>query len=271
MFDNRKAPHVHNKSVMCNFIFIQSILLSHCELNTFFFFYKGCLIFLIIKGKLLGIKAASLSTSFASLQHVKKACDFWDAASWFEWILLCSKLESRHSFILNLVFVWMLVEIQGIGWSWFWEQPRAWWSVLGYKTIKPSSPCRSLSRCRVSVYKLFLHLSLPGSFTGSGSTEAGSITTTTTDSVDQVSPTMPRATKNRVSGKLRRSASAISKSSNWALQPVPLFPLPECRLQSFLEKPHKLSRDCKKLLWCFIFFPFLWHININWSIRQFLI
>uniref|UniRef100_A0AAX7SU17 Rap-GAP domain-containing protein n=1 Tax=Astatotilapia calliptera TaxID=8154 RepID=A0AAX7SU17_ASTCA len=53
-----------------------------------------------------------------------------------------------------------------------------------------------------------------GSFTGSGSTEAGSITTTTTDSVDQVSPTMPRATKNRVSGKLRRSASAISKSSN---------------------------------------------------------
>ncbi|XP_030574343.1 ral GTPase-activating protein subunit alpha-2 isoform X4 [Archocentrus centrarchus] len=54
---------------------------------------------------------------------------------------------------------------------------------------------------------------LDWSFTGSGSTEAGSITTTT-DSVDQVSPTMPRATKNRVSGKLRRSASAISKSSN---------------------------------------------------------
>ncbi|XP_037652639.1 ral GTPase-activating protein subunit alpha-2 isoform X2 [Sebastes umbrosus] len=52
-----------------------------------------------------------------------------------------------------------------------------------------------------------------GSFTGSVSTEAGS-TTATTDSVDQVSPTMPRATKNRVSGKLRRSASAISKSSN---------------------------------------------------------
>uniref|UniRef100_A0A8C2XBR6 Ral GTPase activating protein catalytic subunit alpha 2 n=1 Tax=Cyclopterus lumpus TaxID=8103 RepID=A0A8C2XBR6_CYCLU len=53
-----------------------------------------------------------------------------------------------------------------------------------------------------------------GSFTGSASTEAGSTTATTTDSVDQVSPTMPRATKNRVSGKLRRSASAISKSSN---------------------------------------------------------
>ncbi|XP_008282416.1 ral GTPase-activating protein subunit alpha-2 isoform X2 [Stegastes partitus] len=50
-----------------------------------------------------------------------------------------------------------------------------------------------------------------GSFTGSTSTEAGN---TTTDSADQVSPTMPRATKNRVSGKLRRSASAISKSSN---------------------------------------------------------
>lgn len=40
MFDNRKAPHVHNKSVMCNFIFIQSILLSHCELNTFFFLQR---------------------------------------------------------------------------------------------------------------------------------------------------------------------------------------------------------------------------------------
>ncbi|KAK9533453.1 hypothetical protein VZT92_008570 [Zoarces viviparus] len=52
-----------------------------------------------------------------------------------------------------------------------------------------------------------------GSFTGSTSTEAGN-SATTTDSVDQVSPTMPRATKNRVSGKLRRSASAISKSSN---------------------------------------------------------
>ncbi|XP_073338848.1 ral GTPase-activating protein subunit alpha-2 isoform X3 [Pagrus major] len=53
-----------------------------------------------------------------------------------------------------------------------------------------------------------------GSFTGSASTDAGNTTGATTDSVDQVSPTMPRATKNRVSGKLRRSASAISKSSN---------------------------------------------------------
>ncbi|KAG8013576.1 Ral GTPase-activating protein subunit alpha-2 [Nibea albiflora] len=52
-----------------------------------------------------------------------------------------------------------------------------------------------------------------GSFTGSVSTEAGN-TAGAADSVDQVSPTMPRATKNRVSGKLRRSASAISKSSN---------------------------------------------------------
>ncbi|XP_047466442.1 ral GTPase-activating protein subunit alpha-2 isoform X4 [Mugil cephalus] len=54
---------------------------------------------------------------------------------------------------------------------------------------------------------------LDWSFTGSTSTEAGN-TATPTDSVDQVSPTMPRATRNRVSGKLRRSASAISKSSN---------------------------------------------------------
>ncbi|GAA6236196.1 ral GTPase-activating protein subunit alpha-2 [Lates japonicus] len=53
-----------------------------------------------------------------------------------------------------------------------------------------------------------------GSLTGSTSTEAPSALAGTTDSVDQVSPTMPRATKNRVSGKLRRSASAISKSSN---------------------------------------------------------
>ncbi|XP_050933986.1 ral GTPase-activating protein subunit alpha-2 isoform X6 [Lates calcarifer] len=52
------------------------------------------------------------------------------------------------------------------------------------------------------------------SLTGSTSTEAPSAPAGTTDSVDQVSPTMPRATKNRVSGKLRRSASAISKSSN---------------------------------------------------------
>ncbi|XP_078145493.1 ral GTPase-activating protein subunit alpha-2 isoform X3 [Centroberyx gerrardi] len=52
-----------------------------------------------------------------------------------------------------------------------------------------------------------------GSFTGSTSTEVGTAAGPA-DSVDQVSPTMPRATKNRVSGKLRRSASAISKSSN---------------------------------------------------------
>ncbi|XP_015252228.1 PREDICTED: ral GTPase-activating protein subunit alpha-2 isoform X6 [Cyprinodon variegatus] len=49
-----------------------------------------------------------------------------------------------------------------------------------------------------------------GSLTGSLSPEAGN----TTDSVEQVSPTLPRSTKQRVSGKLRRSASAISKSSN---------------------------------------------------------
>ncbi|XP_067336151.1 ral GTPase-activating protein subunit alpha-2 isoform X3 [Channa argus] len=51
------------------------------------------------------------------------------------------------------------------------------------------------------------------SFTGSMSTDI-SASTGTTDSVDQVSPNMPRATRNRVSGKLRRSASAISKSSS---------------------------------------------------------
>ncbi|KAG7510626.1 ral GTPase-activating protein subunit alpha-2 isoform X1 [Solea senegalensis] len=54
-----------------------------------------------------------------------------------------------------------------------------------------------------------------GSFTGSTSTESSAQTGAADSAVaDQVSPTMPRATKNRVSGKLRRSASAISKSSN---------------------------------------------------------
>ncbi|XP_047200748.1 ral GTPase-activating protein subunit alpha-2 isoform X5 [Girardinichthys multiradiatus] len=51
-----------------------------------------------------------------------------------------------------------------------------------------------------------------GSLTGSVSPEGGN--TAATDSVEQVSPTLPRSTKHRVSGKLRRSASAISKSSN---------------------------------------------------------
>ncbi|XP_035388473.1 ral GTPase-activating protein subunit alpha-2 isoform X5 [Electrophorus electricus] len=52
-----------------------------------------------------------------------------------------------------------------------------------------------------------------GSLSGSTSAEL-SATVTTSESTEQVSPTMPRASKNRVSGKLRRSASAISKSSN---------------------------------------------------------
>ncbi|XP_069007973.1 ral GTPase-activating protein subunit alpha-2 isoform X1 [Embiotoca jacksoni] len=52
-----------------------------------------------------------------------------------------------------------------------------------------------------------------GSFTSSASTEAGN-PAATTNSAEQVSPIMPRAAKNRVSGKLRRSASAVSKSSN---------------------------------------------------------
>uniref|UniRef100_A0A8C4ZRJ1 Ral GTPase activating protein catalytic subunit alpha 2 n=1 Tax=Gadus morhua TaxID=8049 RepID=A0A8C4ZRJ1_GADMO len=51
-----------------------------------------------------------------------------------------------------------------------------------------------------------------GSLTGSTSAENG-VAAGAADSVDQVSPPIPRATKNRVSGKLRRSASAISKSS----------------------------------------------------------
>lgn len=247
MFDNRKAPHVHNKSVMCNFIFIQSILLSHCELNTFFFFLQRLPHFSHHKRETVGDKGGF---SF------NKLC-FSAACEKSMWFLRCGILIRMNSALqqtrIPTLFYSKLgicVNVGGNPGNWVILVLGACWDI---KQSNPPLPV-SLSRCRVSVYKLFLHLSLPGSFTGSGSTEAGSITTTTTDSVDQVSPTMPRATKNRVSGKLRRSASAISKSSNWALQPIPLFPLPECRLQSFLEKPHKLSRDCKKLLWCFVFF-----------------
>lgn len=51
-----------------------------------------------------------------------------------------------------------------------------------------------------------------GSLSGSTSADL-SVTVMTIDSGDQVSPTIPRASKHRMSGKLRRSASAISKSS----------------------------------------------------------
>ncbi|XP_077403583.1 ral GTPase-activating protein subunit alpha-2 isoform X5 [Vanacampus margaritifer] len=50
-----------------------------------------------------------------------------------------------------------------------------------------------------------------GSLSSSTNTEVSAYSS---DPVDQVSPTMPRAARNRVSGRLRRSASAISKSSN---------------------------------------------------------
>lgn len=78
-------------------------------------------------------------------------------------------------------------------------------------------------RACIAPFSLFtngLYLSPIGSFSGSASTEASSATAAT-DSADQVSPTLPRATKHRVSGKLRRSASAISKSSAWALSFTP--------------------------------------------------
>ncbi|XP_061897833.1 ral GTPase-activating protein subunit alpha-2 isoform X7 [Entelurus aequoreus] len=52
------------------------------------------------------------------------------------------------------------------------------------------------------------------SLSSSTNTEVSATTASSTDPVDQVSPSMPRAARNRVSGKLRRSASAISKSSN---------------------------------------------------------
>ncbi|XP_031435649.1 ral GTPase-activating protein subunit alpha-2 isoform X5 [Clupea harengus] len=65
---------------------------------------------------------------------------------------------------------------------------------------------------------MYYTMSTTGSLSGSTSAEmpvtTATAATAAADSTDQVSPTMPRATKNRVSGKLRRSASAISKSSN---------------------------------------------------------
>ncbi|XP_061650249.1 ral GTPase-activating protein subunit alpha-2 isoform X3 [Phyllopteryx taeniolatus] len=56
-----------------------------------------------------------------------------------------------------------------------------------------------------------------GSLSSSTNTEVSaysSAAATSTDPVDQVSPTMPQAARSRVSGRLCRSASAISKSSN---------------------------------------------------------
>lgn len=115
----------------------------------------------------------------------------------------------------------------------------------------------ALWNCHIILFCLSSIPSLSGSLTGSVSTDGGN-TTTTTDSVDQVSPTMPRSTKQRVSGKLRRSASAISKSSNWALQPVPLllffFLHASEAFNLFLKNLHTPSCDCKALF-CVVSFP----------------
>ncbi|XP_077394615.1 ral GTPase-activating protein subunit alpha-2 isoform X4 [Festucalex cinctus] len=55
----------------------------------------------------------------------------------------------------------------------------------------------------------------PASGTGSLSSSSNTeVSAYSSDPVDQVSPTLPRSARNRVSGRLRRSASAISKSSN---------------------------------------------------------
>ncbi|KAK1793567.1 hypothetical protein P4O66_011938, partial [Electrophorus voltai] len=85
-------------------------------------------------------------------------------------------------------------------------------------TCRPAST--ALSRCAAQLLTSCpgahaCPLTCPSSGSLSGSTSAElSATVTTSESTEQVSPTMPRASKNRVSGKLRRSASAISKSSN---------------------------------------------------------
>ena len=134
---------------------------------------------------------------------------------------------------------------------------------------KPNEPLPPLP-----VYKLCLHLSPPsGSFTSSASTDAGNTTGATTDSVDQVSPTMPRATKNRVSGKLRRSASAISKSSNWALQPRPTsVPPPRVPPLIFSRRTShtqpRLQDNFFIVCWCVLFFFVFYFVSTNMSLEH---
>ncbi|RXM27368.1 Ral GTPase-activating protein subunit alpha-2 [Acipenser ruthenus] len=72
-----------------------------------------------------------------------------------------------------------------------------------------------INASRVVKSRLTLYQSLyPFTCSLSGSASAELPVAVGTDSTDQVSPTMPCSTRSRVPGKLRRSASAISKSSN---------------------------------------------------------
>ncbi|XP_054652859.1 ral GTPase-activating protein subunit alpha-2 isoform X4 [Dunckerocampus dactyliophorus] len=109
------------------------------------------------------------------------------------------------------------------GMVWDMEYP---WAKLDFIDLHtPPSPHLGTSKQHQSFLHELKFLNGPnsvydeGSLSSSTNTEVSASSSSTTaaastDPVDQVSPTMPRAAKNRVSGKLRRSASAISKSSN---------------------------------------------------------
>lgn len=184
-------------------------------------------------------------------------------------------LGSLENQILTLILqfvpqnLWMLVKISWNGQSWLWEND------MHDKASKHdginSNHTKTFS-LEFSLQALLLFF-LTGSFSGAVGTEAGN-TAGTNDSVDQVSPTIPRATKNRVSGKLRRSASAISKSSAWAFEPVALFPLMQPLI---LSRRTSHTQPWLQKLFCLFgvsFFFFVWFyviITCHWSVLQFLI
>lgn len=231
---------------MCNFIFIQSILLSHCELNTFFFLF--CFFFVFFCRSYKGYLSI-----FLYLLIIWQNCIGKKGSSSFNKLCLSTACGKGMSFLKHLIcflkslFLWLKGENNLKSWLFFiflnaGESLMSWVIfVVGAATCMTKhaginsnhtkaqwAPAMSDQLCLDTNSP---SISPPGSFTSSASTDAGN-PTGAADSVDQVSPTMPRAAKNRVSGKLRRSASAISKSSNWALQlpHPPTNPPQECSL-----------------------------------------
>lgn len=185
-----------------------------------------------------------LSTTFASLQHVTKHVIpdvFYSHSHIF--ILMTRRVEQTRLFYGLLRNSSHLKSV----WSGKCMHDKA----RGDRT--PSPPAMS-NRLRPLFFPSPPSVSLAGSFSGSTNTEVAAAAAST-DPVDQVSPSMPRATKNRVSGKLRRSASAISKSSNWALQPPPPPPS-SAAFNLFWKNLTHPACDCmycsSSVLFCFI-------------------
>lgn len=96
VFDNGKAPHVHNKSIMCNFIFIQSILLSHCELNTFFFLF--CFFFVFFARSYKGYLSI-----FLYLLIIWQNCIGKKGSSSFNKLCLSTACGKGMSFLKHLI------------------------------------------------------------------------------------------------------------------------------------------------------------------------